>query len=204
MFLRRKANAHLDSVLKSRHYFAKKGPSSQSYGFSSSCGGMWELDHKEAWDPKNWSFHTVVLEKTLESPLDNKIKPVNSKGNQYWAFIGRTGAEAETPILWPPHVKPRLIEKDPTSGKDWRQEEKGATEYEMVGWHHLMDMSLSKLWEIVKDRGGWCSVSPWGQKESNTTYWLNKNNSKCLFHILINNLRQVFKQEGRHFKRPMW
>ena len=125
----------------------------------------------------------------LESPLDNKIKPVNSKGNQYWMFIGRTGAEAETPILWPPHVKTRLIEKDATSGKDWRQEEKGATEYEMVGWHHLTDMSLSKLWEIVKDRGGWCSVSPWGQKESNTTYWLNNNNSKCLFHILINNLR---------------
>ena len=177
-------------IKKQRHHFAKKGLSSQSYGFSSSHVWLWELDHKESWAPKNWCFWTVVLDKTLESPLDCKeITPVHPKGDQSWIFIGKTDAEAETPILWPPHVKTRLIEKDATSGKDWRQEEKGATEYEMVGWHHLTDMSLSKLWEIVKDRGGWCSVSPWGQKESNTTYWLNNNNSKCLFHILINNLR---------------
>ena len=91
---------------------------------------MWELDHKEAWAPKNWCFHTVVLENTLKSPLDNKeIKSVNPKGNQYWTLIGRTGAEAETPILWPPHAKTWLKEKDPASGKDWRQEEKGTTEY---------------------------------------------------------------------------
>ena len=98
---------------------------------------MWELDHKEGWAPKNWCFWTVVLEKTLESPLDCKeSKPVNTKGNQSWTFIGRTDAEAEAPILWSPDVKSQLIGKDPDAEKDWRQEEKGTTEDEMVGWHH--------------------------------------------------------------------
>ena len=101
---------------------------------------MWELDHKESWALKNWCFWTVVLEKTLESPLDSKeIKPVNSKGNQSWIFIERTDAEAETPIFWPPDVKNWLIRKDPDAGKDWRPEEKGATEDEMAGWHHWLD-----------------------------------------------------------------
>ena len=96
---------------------------------------MWELDHEEGWAPKNWCFWTVVLEKTLESPLDCKdIKPVNYKGNQPWIFIGRTGAETETPILWPPDSKSQFIRKD--AGKDWGQEEKGTTEGKMVGWHH--------------------------------------------------------------------
>ena len=100
----------LDSMLKSRDYFANKGPSSQSYGFSSSHVWMWELDHKEGWAPKNWCFQTVLLKKTLESPLDCKqIKPVNPKGNQSWIFIGRTDAEAEVPILWPPDPKSQLI-----------------------------------------------------------------------------------------------
>ena len=118
---------------------------------------MWELDHKEGWASKNWCFRTAVLEKTLESPLDCKeIKPVNLKGNQSWIFIGRTDAEAEAPILWPPDVKSWLIGKDPDAGKDWRQEEKGATEDEMLGWHHwLMDMSLSKLRELVMDKEAW-------------------------------------------------
>ena len=113
-------------IKKQRHLFANKCPSSQSYGFSSSHVWMWELDHKESWAPKNWCFWTVVLEKTLESPLDSKeIQPVHPKGNQSWIFIGRTDAEAETSIFWPPDVKNWLIGKDPEAGKDWRQEEKG-------------------------------------------------------------------------------
>ena len=112
----------------------------QSYGFSSSHVWMWELDHKEGWAPKNWHFLNVVLEKTLQSPLDIKeIKPVNPKENQPWIFIGRTDAEAEAPIIWPPDAKGQLIGKDPDAGKDWRQEEKGTTEDEMVGWHHRLN-----------------------------------------------------------------
>ena len=111
-----------------------KGPSSQSYGFSSSYVWRWELDYKASWASKNWCFWTVVLEKTLESPLDCKeIQPVNPKGNQPWIFIGNTDAEAETPILWPPDVKNWLIGKDPDAGKDWQWEEKGMTEDETVG-----------------------------------------------------------------------
>ena len=124
-------------VKKQRHYFANKGPSSQSYGFSSRHVWMWELDNKESWAPKNWGFWTVVLEKTLESPLDCKeIQPVHPTGDQSWVFIGRTDAEAETPILWPPDGKNWVIGKDPDAGKDWRWEEKGKTEDEMFGWHH--------------------------------------------------------------------
>ena len=125
-------------IKKQRHYFANKGPSSQSYGFSSSQVWMWELDRKESWMPKNWCFRTVVLEKTLESPLDCKeIQPVNPKGNQSWIFIERTDAEAEAPIFWPPDVKSWLIGKDPDGGKDWRQEEKGTTAGGMVGMASL-------------------------------------------------------------------
>ena len=111
---------------------------------------MWELDYKESWVPKNWCFWTVVLEKTLQSPLHCKeIQPVHPKGNQSWIFIGRTDAEAESPILWPPDVKGWLIWKDPDPGKDWGQEEKGTTEDEMVGWHHLQ-------WTWVSiDSGSW-------------------------------------------------
>ena len=127
-------------IKKQRHYFANKCPSSQSYGFSSNRVWMWELDHKESWVPKNWCFLTVVLEKTLESPLDCKeIQPVHPKGDQSWTFIGITDAEAQTPIIWPPDVKNWLIGKAPDAGKDWRQEEKGMTEDEMVGWHHQCD-----------------------------------------------------------------
>ena len=137
-------------IKKQRHYFVSKDPSSQSYGFSSGHIWMWKLDHKEDWTPKNLCFWTVVLEKTLESPLDCKqIQPVNPKRNQPWIFIGRTDAEAETPILWSPDVKNWLIWKDLDAGKDWRWEEKGMTEDEMVGWHHwLVDMSLSKFQEL--------------------------------------------------------
>ena len=124
-------------IKKQRHYFANKCPSSQSYGFSSSHVWMWELDYKESWAPKDWCHWTVVLEKTLASPLDcTEIQPVHPKGNQSWIFIGRTDAEAEIPILRPPDGKKWLIWKDPDAGKDWRWEEKGMTEDEMVGWHH--------------------------------------------------------------------
>ena len=125
---------------KQRYYFADKGPYSQNYGFSSSHVWMWELDHKESWVKKNWCFWIVVLEKTFESPLDYKeIQSVYPKRNQPWIFIARTDAEAETPILWPPDAKNWLIGKDPDAGKDWRQEEKGMTEDEMVGWHHRIN-----------------------------------------------------------------
>ena len=127
-------------IKKQRHYFANKDPSSQGYGFSSSYLWMWELAYKESWVPKNWCFWTVVLVKTLESPLDCKeIQPVHPEGNQSWIFIGRTDAEGETSILWSPDVKNWLIWKDPDAGKDWRQEEKGTTEDEMVGWHHQLN-----------------------------------------------------------------
>ena len=126
-------------IKKQRHYFANRGPSSQNYGFSSNHLWMWELDYKESWVPKKWCFWTVVLEKTLESPLDCKEIPlVHPKGNQSWMFIGRTDAEAETPILWPPDAKNWLIGRDPDAEKDWRREGKGTTEDEMIGWHHWL------------------------------------------------------------------
>ena len=142
----------------------------QSYGFSSTHIWMWELDHKESWAQKNWCCWMVVLEKTLESPLHCKeIQPVHPKGNQSWIFTGRTDAEAETPILWLPDAKNWLIGKDPDTGKDWRQEEKGMTEDEIVGWHHQLDGH-----EFVGDgQGDLACYSPWGPKESNTSQKLN-------------------------------
>ena len=140
-------------IKKQRHHFANKGPSSQSYGFSNSRVQMWELDHKEGWIPKKWWFRTVVLERTLESSLDNKIKPVHPKGNQPWIFIGRTDAEAEALILWSPDAKSWLTGKDPDAGKDWGQEEKGAAEDEMVGLRHWLNgHEFKQTPETVKDR----------------------------------------------------
>ena len=131
--------------------------------------------YKESWVPKNWCFWTVLLEKTLESPLDSKeIKPVNFKGNQSWIFTGRTDAEAETPILWPPGVKNWLIRKDPDAGKDWRQEKNGTTEDEMVGLHHWLDgHEFEQALGVVNGQGGLACCSPWGRKESDTTEWVN-------------------------------
>ena len=136
---------------------------------------MWELDYKESWAPKNWCFWTVVLEKTLESPLDCKeIQPVHLTGDQSWIFIGRTDVEAETPILWPPYAKSWLIGKDPDAGKEWRQEEKGTTEDEMVGWHHRLDGHGFGWTPGVGDgQGGLACCSSWGCKESDTTERLN-------------------------------
>ena len=123
-------------IIKERHHFADKGPSSQSYGFSNSYVQMWELDHKEGWVSKNWCFQTVVLEKILEGPLDSREhKPDNPTGNQPWIFTGTTDAEA--PTLWPPDMKNQLIGKNLDAGKDWGQEEKGLTEDEMVEWHEF-------------------------------------------------------------------
>ena len=138
---------------------------------------MWELDHKQGWVPKNWCFQTVVLEKTLESPLESKeIKPVNAKGNQPWIFIRRTDAEAETPVLWPPDVKSRFIRKDPDAGKDWRQEEKGTTENEMVVWHHWLNgHEFEQAPGDGEGQGSLVCCSPWDCKELDTAEWLNNN-----------------------------
>ena len=135
LFLGRKIMINLDSILKSqRLYSVNKGPSSQGYGFSSSYVWVWELDYKESWAPKNWCFWTMVLEKTLESPLDCKeIQLVHPKGDQSWVFNGETDVEAETTVLWPPNAKSWLI------GKGLGEEEKGMTEDEMAGWHHWLN-----------------------------------------------------------------
>ena len=124
-------------IKKQRHHLANKCPYSQSYGFSSSFVFIWELNHKEGWAPKNRCIWIVELEKTLENPLDCKeIQPVNPKGNLPWIFLGRTDAETEAPVFWPPDMKNQLTGKDPDAGKDWGQEEKGMIEEEMVGCHH--------------------------------------------------------------------
>ena len=160
-----------------RHHFTDKGLYSQSYGFSSSHVWMWELDHKEGWEPKNWCFWTVVLEKTLESSLDSKeIKSVNPKGNQSWIFIGRTDAEAEAPIFWPLDVKSQCIGKYSDVGKDWGQEETGKTEDEMVGWHHqLNELEFEQTPGDSEGQGSLACCSPRGCKESYTPEWLNNN-----------------------------
>ena len=167
----------IQHIKKQRHYFANKGPSSQGSGFSSSHVWMWELNYKESWAPKNWCFWSVVLEKTLESPLGcKKIQPVHPKGDQSWVFIGRTDAKAETPILWPSDAKNWLIWKDPDAGKDWRQE-MGTTEDKLVVWHQRRDGHEFEEPPGVGDgQGSLVCCSPWSHKELDMTGWLNDNN----------------------------
>ena len=175
-------------IKKQRHYFADKGPSSQSYGFSSGHVWMWELDCEEKLSAEELCFWTVVLEKTLESPLDSKeIQPLNPKGNQSWIFIGRTDAEAEAPIFWLPDVNRQLTRKDPDVGKDWRQKEKWQQRMRLLdGITNSVDMSLSNLQDVVKDRKAW-HATVHVVAESDTTKQL-KNNSNNNFL----NLKLVF------------
>ena len=164
-------------IKNQRYYLTNKGPSSQTYDFSSNVW-MWELDHKAIWAPKNWRFWTVVLEKTLEGPLDCKeIQPVHPKGNQSWIFIG--GTDSEAPILWPPDAKRRLIGKDPDTGENWRQEEKGATDDEMVGWHHWLNgHEFEQAPGDGEGQGNLACCSPLGHEESKTTEWLKNNKAE--------------------------
>ena len=155
------------------HYFANKGPSSQGYGFSTHHVSKWELDCEESWARTNWCFWTVVLEKTLESPLDCKeIQPVHSEGDQSLVFFGRTDAKAKTAVLWPPHSKSWLIGKDSDAGRDWGQEKKGTTEDEMAGWHHWLDGHEFEWTPGVGDgQGGLACCDSWGHKESDMSDW---------------------------------
>ena len=154
---------------KQRHYFADKDPSSQSYGFSSSHVWMWEMEYKESWAQKNWCFWTGVGGDSWES-LGLQIKPINPKGNQSWIFIGRTDAEADAPKLWLPDVKNWFIGKGLDAGKDWRQEEKGMTEDELVGWHHQLNgHEFEQTPGVSEGQEAWLCCSSWGRKESDTT-----------------------------------
>ena len=167
---------------------------------------MWDLDCEESWAPKNWCFWTVVLEKTLESPLGCKeIQPVHPEGGKSWLFIGRTDAEAETTILWPPHVMSWLIGKVPDAGRDWRQEEKGKTKNEMAGWHHRLDGHVFESTPGVCDgQGGLACCDSWGRKELDTTELLNwtelkvdeykGKDLKIKSFININNKNQIHLQ----------
>ena len=180
-------------IKKLRDHFANKGPSSQSYGFSSRHAWMWEWDYKEIWALKNWCFWTVVLEKTLGSLLDCKeIQPVHPKGDQSWVFIGRTDVEVETPIPWSPDGKCWLIWKDPDSGKDWGQE-KGTAEDEVVGWHHRLDgRGFGWTLGVCDGQGGLVCCGSWGRRESDTTVQLNwtelkpKKKTYLTNHLFVN------------------
>ena len=179
LFLGRKTMTNLQyakiwqCIKKQRHHSTNKGPSSQSYDSSSSHVWVWKLDHKESWALKNWCFWTVVLEKTLETPLTSRRSNwSNPKGNQSWIFIGRTDAEAETPKPWPPDAK--NIGKDADAGKDWRQEEKGMTENGMVGWHHWLDWHEFEQAPGVDGQGSLVCCSPWVRSQTWLSNWTDK------------------------------
>ena len=182
LLLGRKVMTNLDSIFKSRDItLPTKVHLVKAMVFPVVMYGCEELDREESWALKNWCFWTVVLEKTLESPMDCKeIHPVHPKGNQSWVIIGRTDAEAETPVLWPPHAKSWLIWKDPDAGRDWGQEEKGTTGDEMVGWHHWLDGHEFEWTPGVGDgQGGLACCNSWGRKESDMTEPLNWTESSC-------------------------
>ena len=181
-------------IKKQRHYFADKGLSRQSYVFFSRHVWMWELDNKEGWVPKNWCFWTVVLEKTLESPLDCKeIQPVHPKGNQSWIFTGMTDAEAETPIIWPPDAKNWFTGKDLDAGKDWRQEEKGTTEDEIAGWHHWRDGHEFEQSPGVGDgQGSPLCCSACGCKELHLSEWLTWTELELLYYFWLFLYSKIF------------
>ena len=170
---------HRQHIKNYRHYFADKGLSSEGYGFSSGHVWMWALDCEESWVPKNWCFWTVMLEKTLESPLDCKeIQPFYSKGDQSCVFIGRTDAKTEIPILWPPDAKSWLIGKDSDAGRDKGQDEKGTTEDEMVGWlHRLVGRKLSELQELVMDWEAWhAAIHGVSKSRTRLSDWTERRN----------------------------
>ena len=164
---------HRQCIKKQSYHFADQGPYSQSYGFFSSLVWMWELGHNEGWALKNWCFQIIMLEKTLESPLDStETKPVSTKGNQPWLFTGSSDAEA--PILWPPDAKSQLTGKDPDAGKGWGQKEKRVTEDGMVGWHHRFNgHEFEQILGDSEGQGSLVCCSAWGHKELDITYWLN-------------------------------
>ena len=171
---------NLDSILKSRDItLPTKVRLVKALVFLVVMLWMWELDYKESWAPKNWCFWTTVLEKTLEGPLDCKeIQSVHPKGNQSWIFTGRTAAEAEAPIFWPPDAKNWLTGKDPNAGKDWRHEEKGTTEDEMVGWlRQLGGQEFEQVLGVGHGQGSLACCSPWSCKQWDLTELLNWTDS---------------------------
>ena len=189
-------------IKKQRHTLPTKVHLVKAMVFFSSHVWMWDLDYKESWALKNWCFLTVVLEKTLESPLDCKaIQPVHRKGNQSWMFIGRTGIEAETPIHWPPDVKSWLIWKDPDAGNYWRREEKGTTEDEMVRWHHRLNgHKFEHAPGVGHGQGNLVCCSPRGRKELDTTDRLNNNKDNWCNHTVLSERSQ--SQEATVYMIP--
>ena len=193
---------NLDSIFKNKDItLPTKVRLVKAMVFSSGHVWMWELVCEESWVPKNWCFWTLVLEKTLEGPLDCKeIQPVHSEGDQPWDFFGRNDAKAETPILWPPHAKSWFTGKDPDAGRDWGQEEKGTTEDEVAGWHHWLDGGESEWTPGVGDgQGGLACCNSWGRKELDTTERLNWTELKAQRSWNKENYTKIIKKIPRAY-----